>query len=108
MLPAANSHGTIRKNIIDPNISNVQTLFELPRIIGTDTHKDHWITDYPSILCSDDLVLNDQLLYCPFDVKGRNLIIDLIEEADKYVYISTESFTDLDIADCLKKITGEY
>lgn len=103
VLPVANSNGTIRKNIIDTNIPNVQSLFELPRIIETDTHKDHWITDYPSILCPDGLVLNDQLLFCPFDVKGRNLIIDLIEEADKYVYISTESFTDLDIADYLVK-----
>jgi len=68
VLPVANSNGTIRKNIIDTNISNVQTLFELPRIIETDTHKDHWITDYPSILCPDDLVFNDQLLFCPFDV----------------------------------------
>ncbi len=103
VLQVANSNGTIRKDIIDTNIPNVQTLFELPRIIETDTHKDHWITDYPSILCPDDMVLNDQLLFCPFDVKGRNLIIDLIEEADKYVYISTESFTDLDIADYLVK-----
>jgi phosphatidylserine/phosphatidylglycerophosphate/cardiolipin synthase-like enzyme len=103
VLPAANSNGTIRKNISDTNIPNVQALFKLPRIIETDTHKDHWITDYPSILCPDNLVLNDQLLFCPFDVKARNLFIDLIEEADKYVYISTESFTDLEIADYLEK-----
>ena len=103
VLPAANSNGAIRKNIINTNIPNVQALFELPRIIETDTHKYHWITDYPSILCPDDMSFNDQLLFCPFDVKGRNLIIDLIEEADKYVYISTESFTDLDIADYLVK-----
>jgi hypothetical protein len=101
--PSDNNSGEIRKLILETGIENVQDLFKLPRIIQTNTHKDHWIKDYPAKLCPSTTKFDDGLYICPFNVKGRNLITKLIAEANQFIYISTESFTDVDIADYLIK-----
>lgn len=83
--------GSIRQKIINTNLPNVLSLFELPRVIETDTHRNHWIQDYPSSLCPADVPIEDKLCIAPFDTKGRNLVMELITEAQEFVYISTES-----------------
>lgn len=45
----------------------------------------------------------DGLFIVPFDVRGRYLYEEIIKKAEKFVYISTESFTDTDFADFLIK-----
>ena len=95
--------GTIRQKILNSDIPNVLSLFELPRVIETGVHARHWIQDYPSILCPESNVIRDRLYVCPFDVRGRNFIKNIISEANEFVLISTESFTDLDFADFLVK-----
>jgi hypothetical protein len=96
-------NGNIRQKIINTNISNALSLFELPRIIETETHKNHWIKDYPASLCSDKIQIKDKLYICPFDIKGRNLLMELISESKEFVYISTESFTDIEASEFLVK-----
>ena len=104
VIPKDNFDGMIHKKIIDSGITQTTNVFTLPPTIQTDTHKNHWITDYPSTICPDKINLNEQLLICPFDIKGRNLIVDIIQGAEKFIYISTESFTDPDIVnDLIKK-----
>lgn len=93
--------GSIRQDIIDAHPPNVSSLFELPRVIETDTHRDHWIRDYPSLLFPDSVAIEDKLYIAPFDAKGRELVMGIISEASEFVYISTESFTDLDFSDFL-------
>lgn len=39
--------GTIRQKIIDTNLENILSVFELPRVIETETHRNHWIRHYP-------------------------------------------------------------
>lgn len=96
--------GSIRRKIINAKIGNVSSLFELPRVIESDKHKNYWIKDYPSILCPINVTNEDKLYIAPFDTKGRNFIMDLISEAQEFIYISTESFTDIDFSDFLKKL----
>lgn len=89
--------GKIRSLILGTEYPNAESLLRVPKTIETDTHKDHWVLDYPSSLCPDDIALDDRLYLCPFDVRGRIIIQKLIQSAEKYLYISTESFTDPDI-----------
>lgn len=95
--------GSIRERIMQTNLPNVSSLFELPRVILTQIHKDHWIQDYPSSICPENVSIEDKLYVAPFDAKGGHLIKDIISEALEFVYISTESFTDPDISDFLIK-----
>jgi hypothetical protein len=98
--PILGFDGSIRSKIKNTEISRRLNLFQLPKVITTDTYKDHWITDYPSELCPKEIVLNDQLYICPFDIRGMKIIQELITQSNKYLYISTESFTE-------EKIVGE-
>lgn len=101
--PYSGYSGKIRSLILGTEYPNAESLFQLPGTIETETHRDHWILDYPSSLCPDDITLDDGLYLCPFDVRGRIIIQKLIQSAEKYLYISTESFTDPDIHNDLVK-----
>lgn len=102
--PDGGFSGKIRNKIIDTGIPEIKDIFKQPSTIQTDIHMNHWITDYPSDLCPNAVDLrNDKLLICPFDIKGRDIFTKLVEEAEKFIYISTESFTDLDFANTLIK-----
>ncbi len=48
-------NGTIRQKIAD--LEDNSSLFELPRVIETKTHRKHWIRHYPSALCSVEYLL---------------------------------------------------
>jgi len=96
-------NGTIRQKILNSDIPNPLSLFELPRVIETNVHKNYWIQDYPSTLCPENTSISDRLYVCPFDVRGRNLIMNLISEANEFAFISTESFTDPEFSDFLIK-----
>lgn len=95
--------GKIRSMIQNIDYPNVEALFKLPQVIETDIHKDHWILDYPAQLCPERFVFKDSLFILPFDVRGRNIVQDIFQKAKKYIYISTESFTDPDICNELIK-----
>lgn len=95
--PTSGYSGTIRLLILKTNYPNSESLFNLPRVIETDTHINHWIRDYPAELCPEDIIINDQLYICPLDIRGRNIIRKIIRNTKSYLYISTESFTDPDI-----------
>jgi phosphatidylserine/phosphatidylglycerophosphate/cardiolipin synthase-like enzyme len=84
--------GSIRGQIvaIDPDH---QKIFELPKNIGIE-HKDHWIRHYPVQLCPETVPIEEKLYLTPFDCRGRNFFSSIIEDAEQYAYISTESFTD--------------
>lgn len=82
--------GTIRQRIAD--LEDDSSLFELPRVIETETHSSHWIRHYPSALCPVDISVEDKLYLAPFDCRGRNFLMSLISAASDFAYISTESF----------------
>ncbi len=82
--------GTIRQRIAD--LEDNLSLFELPRVIETETHRSHWIRHYPSALCPINIPVEDKLYLAPFDCRGRNFLMSLISEASEFAYISTESF----------------
>lgn len=69
-------------------------LFELPKSIETNTHKNFWIHHYPVSIFSNKPNILEGLHITPFDYKGREVLKLLIDEAEKFIYISTESFTD--------------
>lgn len=95
--PFNGDSGKIRAMILSSDYPNAESLFELPKVIESSTHKDHWIVDYPEKLCSTDLPSLDCLSVSPFDVRARYFVQSIIKNAKKYIYISTESFTDQDI-----------
>jgi len=96
--------GAIRQKIQDTNLPDTLSLFDLPPVIKTDTHINHWIQHYPSVLCPESVPIEDKIYVTPFDSKGRNLYKSIINEANEYIYISTESFTDTDFAEFLRQI----
>jgi len=95
--------GAIRQKIINTNLPGISDVFNLPPVIETDTHKDHWIQHYPAILCPGSVPIEEKLYIVPFDCKGRDFLMSLLAEASEFAYISTESFTDLDFAQYLIK-----
>jgi hypothetical protein len=95
--------GSIREKILNVKLNNVENVFELPRIIETTIHKNNWVKQYPSALCPDEIIIEDKLYIAPFDIKGRQIYKEIINEAKKFVYISAESFTDSDFGLFLRK-----
>lgn len=96
--------GIIRNKIIETGIENIEEVFKLPNVIQTTTHKDTWIKHYPSSLCPDDIKFEDKLYIVPFDVKGRNVYEKVLNEAEKFIYITAETFTDIDFATFLRQL----
>jgi hypothetical protein len=70
-------------------------------------HKDHWILHYPVDLCPPVVIPEDKLYLTPFDCRGRTLLCSIIEDADKWAYISTESFTDINFSKFLVNLTTD-
>jgi len=96
--------GKVRQEVINSDLSEILSIFDLPPVIETETHKNNWIQHYPSSLCPDNVPIKDKLYLTPFDCKGRNFIENLLLEASEFAYFSTESFTDPNIANFLKKL----
>jgi phosphatidylserine/phosphatidylglycerophosphate/cardiolipin synthase-like enzyme len=96
--------GNIRQKIIDTGLSAITDVFSLPRVIETTTYSNHWIQHYPTILCPENVPIQDKLYLTPLDCRGRDFIMSLISEAEEYVYLSAESFTDTDFPKFLGKI----
>lgn len=96
--------GLIRSNTINTGIENIEELFELPNVIQTTTHQNTWIKYYPSILCPEDIELEEKLYLAPFNIKGRNIYEKILNEAEEFIYISAESFTDVDFGMYLRQV----
>lgn len=99
--------GSIHEKIIAEDVDNVDAIFKLPETIEEGTHGNHWIVDYPSSLCLEDVEIEDKLYTIPFDSKGRNLIESIINESSDFVYLATESFTDLDFPMFLRSVVAK-
>lgn len=93
--------GKIHRMIMDV-VSGKESagIFRLPSNVD-EKHKDHWIRHYPVKICEFNPIITEGLFITPFDCTGRDFINGLIEEAEEYVYLSTESFTDTDFSDSL-------
>jgi len=94
--------GKIRQKILETNLPNIFNVFELPQTIQTDVYRNHWVLHYPSIICPENVQIENKLYLTPFDCRGRDIYKSIILQASKYVYISTESFTDPDFLKFLK------
>ena len=86
--------GSIREMITNSARHNIRDFFELPRVIQSTTHKKHWIRHYPSLICPENLELNEGLYLVPFDIRGRHIYKKVLSEAEEFIFISAESFTD--------------
>jgi phosphatidylserine/phosphatidylglycerophosphate/cardiolipin synthase-like enzyme len=95
--------GKLRSKVINSNYKDPISLFELPRVIQSDIHKHHWIKDYPAEMCPKGITISDRLYICPFDIRGREIILHILDNAENFLYISTESFTDPNIINNLIK-----
>jgi phosphatidylserine/phosphatidylglycerophosphate/cardiolipin synthase-like enzyme len=101
-------NGTLREQVENSGVADPTTLFILPQVIETATHQNHWITQYPAIMCPTSINVEDKLYFAPFNIRARSLYISIINEAEEFIYLSAESFTDPDISEYLikKKLTG--
>ena len=86
--------GSIRNLVEQTAYDGKETLFLAPRTITEPEVKLHWIRDYPSEMCKSITSIENKLYIAPIECKARDLWEMVINEASKYVYISTESFTD--------------
>lgn len=92
--------GSIRRRVLEAAPTIGDNLFQLPK--GVDpVHTEHWILHYPVAICPSTSSIEDKLYITPFDCRGRDFITRIIEKAEEFVYISTESFTDEDFSDFL-------
>jgi len=96
--------GRLYEDVINLKLDNLEEIFKLPKDI-TEEHKDHWILHYPIQLCPENVLLNNNLYITPFDCRGIDFIKSILSQATRYIYISTESFTDKDFPNFLKKIS---
>ncbi len=96
--------GLIRSRIINSGLANIEEVFELPSVIQTTTHLHSWVKHYPSSMCPDNIDIEEKLYITPFDIRGRNIYEKILEEAEEYIFISAESFTDIDFALKLRRL----
>lgn len=97
--------GSIRQKITDTSLKNIEEVFNLPKNIKTKIYENHWILDYPNVICSIPAHIESKLYISPFDCKGSDFYKAIISKAEEFVYISTETFTDPDFPNFLKKIS---
>lgn len=96
--------GDIRQRILDTQNPRAEEVFEVPRSVSRTLHGRNWIQQYPPNLCPAEMEIGEKLYLVPFDGRGRNLLMKIIEEAEEFVYISAETFTDPDFPNFLKRI----
>lgn len=96
-------NGKVRRKITEVVGEETGKIFELPENVELK-HKNHWIRHYPVEICQS-IIAEEKLYITPFDCKGRDLITRLIENAEAYVYVSAESFTDLEFSDFLVNLS---
>lgn len=99
--------GEIHDRIINSGLSNINAVFGLPNIIQTTTHQNNWIKHYPVSLCPDDINIEERLYIVPFDIKGRKIYEKILNEAEEFIFISAESFTDIDFGLFLRQLKIE-
>ena len=92
--------GQVHRKITGVTPEDGAEIFQLPDNVHAK-HKNHWIRHYPIKICKPEVPVEEKLYSTPFDCRGRDFIKGLIEDAEEYVYISTESFTDVDFSDFL-------
>ena len=85
------------RELVRKSYSDADSLFSPPRSITEEEVRKHWIVDYPSSICPEVGDISDRLYLAPLDLRARALYINIMNEANEFVYISTESFTDTDI-----------
>jgi len=93
-------NGTIYDKI--RRITTEEKIFELPKDID-GKHSKHWITDYPITLFSKECIMQERLYLVPFDCKGREMYERIINDANEFICISAETFTDQDFSNFLLK-----
>lgn len=96
--------GNIRQRILDSENPKAAGVFFLPKVIPSGVHDRTWIQEYPPELCPEDAAIEERLYIVPFDVRSRNFLMKMINEAEKFVYISAESFTDKEFPNFLKRV----
>lgn len=96
IIPKGENIGTIKNKIYEITGGD-ERLFELPVEIP-EIHRDFWIKDYPAELCPTPDTIEEGLYIAPFDCRGRHMLEKVIEEANDFVYLSTETFTDPDFS----------
>ena len=84
--------GSIRQKI--EKESGDQSIFLPPKEIS-NIHEKNWIKHYPIEICPKNVAIEDRLYITPFDCRGRDFYISVIDEAEDFVYLTTESFTDV-------------
>jgi len=100
--------GKIRSKIIGSGNSQANNdIFIIPRGVQPGLYDRNWILQYPPEICPENVSINERLYITPFDCRGRNFIQDIIKAAQKYVYISTETFTDEEFPLFIEKIKLE-
>ena len=68
-------------------------IFLTCQIIFPDTHKAHWIRDYPISLCPADTKLDKNIYICPFDIKSREIYKKLIDDAHEvFIFVNGEFY----------------
>lgn len=92
--------GTIHRRIVDISKAESEKIFELPENVDPK-HREHWIRHYPIEMCQPLRSIEERLHLTPFDCRARDLFVKVINDAEKYAYMSTESFTDFDFSNFL-------
>lgn len=101
--PRNDFQGAIRQKILDTGNPRAKEVFRLPSVISSGRHDKTWILQYPPEICPDETEVEEKLYLTPFDCKGRSLLDKIISEAEEFLYISSESFTDKQLPNVLKK-----
>lgn len=96
--------GNIREKITE--YDEDEGIFELPDNID-DKYRKLWINHYPIEICTEEVGILEGLYITPFDCRGRKFYMEMIDQAEEFVYVSSESFTDIDFADFLVKVAIE-
>jgi phosphatidylserine/phosphatidylglycerophosphate/cardiolipin synthase-like enzyme len=106
VIPYQGYEGSLRSEILSykNKYPSIETVFELPKTVTNKELETVWVKGYPAEMCPTEVKITDSTYISPFDCRARNLIEKIALAADKFVYISTESLTDEEMPNFLKKI----
>jgi phosphatidylserine/phosphatidylglycerophosphate/cardiolipin synthase-like enzyme len=92
--------GEVRERITKAVNGDIDKIFALPKRVNTN-HEKHWIRKYPNGVITPVTTLEEKLYLTPFDGKGREIFKKAIAEAEQFIFLSTESFTDIEFANSI-------
>lgn len=104
----ANKFQFFKKTFTEPSegFPHGSLLYLLPRQLQTEVQMRFMnegrllVKEYPADLCATGQ-LNPSLIVSPFEGRARDILVEMIEDAKRFLFLTSERFFDEELTECL-------